>query len=146
MKARQSSAMTCPCGSSSYQACCGRYIDGHATASNALELMRSRYSAFVLRNETYLRATWHPDTLPSEPVTGETDVRWVGLQIIKHIHADQADEATVEFVARFKIGGRAHRLHEISYFVRSAFPASAPGQKQDSPNWYYVSGIFPEET
>ncbi|MCH1611253.1 MAG: zinc chelation protein SecC, partial [Luminiphilus sp.] len=27
--------------------------------------MRSRYSAFVLQNETYLLGTWHPDTRPS---------------------------------------------------------------------------------
>ena len=29
-----------------------------------------------------------------------------------------ADHGTVEFVARSKLGGRAHRLHEVSEFVR----------------------------
>jgi SEC-C motif-containing protein len=29
-----------------------------------------------------------------------------------------AEHAIVEFVARYKIGGRAHRLHETSRFVR----------------------------
>jgi SEC-C motif-containing protein len=26
----------------------------------------------------------------------------------------------VEFVARYKVGGKAHRLHEISQFVRES--------------------------
>ena len=42
------------------------------------------------------------------------------------------EEATVEFVARCKIGGRAHRLHEVSRFVRG------------EGRWYYVDGSFPE--
>ena len=43
---------------------------------------------------------------------------------------------TVEFVARFKVGGRAERLHEISNFVRE--PA------EGGPRWFYVDGSFPE--
>jgi SEC-C motif-containing protein len=42
------------------------------------------------------------------------------------------DRATVEFVARYKIGGRAHRLHEISRFVR------------EDGRWYYVDGRIDE--
>ena len=30
------------------------------------------------------------------------------------------DRAVGEFVARYKVAGRAHRLHEISGFVREA--------------------------
>ena len=85
-----------------------------------------------------LRATWFPDTLPEEELTSETDVKWIGLDIKKHQHASGSDEATVEFVARFKVGGKAHRLHEISNFVR---------QPDDSgqARWYYVDGRFPED-
>jgi len=44
--------------------------------------------------------------------------------------AGSADQATVEFVARYKVGGRAHRLHEISRFVR------------EGGKWFYVDGEF----
>jgi SEC-C motif-containing protein len=42
------------------------------------------------------------------------------------------DHASVEFVARYKVKGRAHRLHEVSRFVR------------EGGRWFYVDGSFPE--
>ena len=45
--------------------------------------MRSRYSAYVLGNEAYLLATWHPDTRPA--VLGLADdapVKWLGLDVL----------------------------------------------------------------
>ena len=128
----------CPCGKGALASCCGRFISGAEIPASADLLMRSRYSAYALRDEAYLRATWFPDTLPEEELTGETDVKWIGLDIRKHTHAPDADTATVEFVARFKVAGRAHRLHEISNFVRQP---DAAGQ----PRWYYVDGVFPDD-
>ncbi|EJM95845.1 YchJ family protein [Herbaspirillum sp. YR522] len=128
----------CPCGQPSFAKCCGRFISGAEIPATAELLMRSRYSAYVLRDEAYLRATWFADTLPEEELTGETDVKWIGLDIKKHTHAKDSDEATVEFVARFKVAGRAHRMHEISNFVRQP---DAQGQAR----WYYVDGSFPED-
>lgn len=128
----------CPCGGSTYIKCCQRFISGAEIPKNALELMRSRYTAFVLQDETYLRNSWFPDTLPEEAITGEDDVKWIGLQIIKHAHVAAADQATVEFVARFKVGGRAHRLHEISNFVRQADSTGVM-------RWFYVDGSFPDQ-
>lgn len=128
----------CPCGQPSFDKCCGRFITGSQIPATADLLMRSRYSAFALRDEAYLRATWFPDTLPEEELTSETDVKWIGLDIKKHQHVAGSDEATVEFVARFKVAGRAHRLHEISNFVRQP---DAAGQMR----WYYVDGSFPED-
>ena len=128
----------CPCGKGVYGACCGRFISGAAVPATAEQLMRSRYTAFSLREEEYLRATWHPDTLPDEPITAESDVKWIGLDVIKHKHVKDADEATVEFVARFKVGGRAHRLHEVSSFVRQPDAAGVA-------RWYYVDGAFPDD-
>lgn len=138
--------LACPCGKGVYGACCGRFISGEAVPVTAEQLMRSRYTAFALREEAYLRATWHPDTLPEEPLTAEDDVKWIGLDVIRHKHvkgADEgadkgADEATVEFVARFKVGGRGHRLHEVSSFVRQPDAAGVA-------RWYYVDGAFPDD-
>lgn len=87
--------------------------------------MRSRYTAYVLAREPYLLATWHASTRPTR--LDLTPTRWIGLTVSRHEQQD-ADHATVEFVARYKIGGRAHRLHETSRFVR------------EEGRWYYVDG------
>ena len=123
-------ATPCPCGGENYVSCCGRFIDGGEPPPTAAELMRSRYSAYVLKNEAYLKATWHPSTRPTEPVAQDGNVKWLGLEVRRHVPAGET--AIVEFVARSKIGGRAHRLHEISNFVR------------EEGRWYYVDGSFPE--
>ena len=112
-------AATCPCGSAlPYAGCCGRYHAGplHLGAPDAEALMRSRYCAYVLGLESYLLATWHPDTRP-ERIDLDPGLRWLGLEVRRHDRQD-ADHATVEFVARSKQAGRAHRLHETSRFVR----------------------------
>ena len=133
----------CPCGAGAYATCCARYIEDTAAAPTAEALMRSRYTAYVLRNEAYLRATWWPDTLPEESLTGADDVKWIGLSITtpakRQPQDGQEDEASVEFTARFKVGGRAHKLHEISLFRRQADAAGAL-------RWYYVDGAFPDDT
>lgn len=110
---------TCPCGRPlPYPDCCGRLIDEAWPAPDAETLMRSRYTAFARGDAAYLLATWHPDTRP-ERLQLETDppTRWIGLQVKRHQPVDET-HAIVEFVARCKIAGRAHRLHETSRFVR----------------------------
>ena len=95
--------------------------------------MRSRYSAYVLRLEPYLLATWHASTRPAAlDLDTEAAPRWLGLDIKRHeTSGAEAADARVEFVARYRIDGRAHRLHEVSRFVREA------------GRWYYVDGEFP---
>src|SRR5687767_1109085 len=55
----------CPCGGPSLATCCGPYLDGTALPPTAEALMRSRYTAYTLKNEPYLLATWHPSTRPA---------------------------------------------------------------------------------
>ena len=93
--------------------------------------MRSRYSAFVLKLEPYLLATWHPDHRPETLDLAEDKTQWLELQVKRHVH-DAPDTAIVEFVARYKINGRAHRLHEVSRFVL------------EDGRWFYVDGTFPD--
>ena len=117
----------CPCGSNtSYVPCCMPYHIGTAIAPNAVALMRSRYTAFALANAVYLKITWHPNTLPLQ-FSLDNKARWLSLKIIRHANSDD-DHASVEFVARYKINGRAHRLHEISRFVR------------EHGRWFYLNG------
>ena len=113
-------AEACPCGRpAAYADCCGRYHAGPLAlqAPDPESLMRSRYSAFVKDLRPYLLATWHPDTRPAEIEAPETGLQWLGLDVRRAAQPD-ADHGVVEFVARSKLGGRAHRLHEVSTFVR----------------------------
>ena len=89
--------------------------------------MRSRYSAFVLKDEAYLLSTWHSSTRPAS-IEFDPQMKWLRLDVIEAIEADPA-HAEVEFVARFRIGGgSAARLHERSRFVR------------ENDRWFYVAG------
>lgn len=78
--------------------------------------MRSRYTAYVLGLEDYLLMTWHPDTRPALlNLHEELTTRWLGLEI-KNSTTSGEHSAIVEFVARYKINGKAYRLHETSHF------------------------------
>lgn len=122
---------TCPCGSTHKLAdCCGRYLDGLETAPTAEALMRSRYTAYVLLREDYLLATWRPDTRPvALGLQKEVPTQWIGLTIKHHAQPDEM-HASIEFIARYKINGRAHRLHEVSRFIHV------------DGRWLYIDGAI----
>ncbi|MDH2917486.1 MAG: YchJ family metal-binding protein [Gallionella sp.] len=119
----------CPCGSNKpYVACCSRYIEGNEPAPTAEALMRSRYTAYTLQREDYLLATWHPTTRPASlSLAEDAQTKWIGLDVKRHERQD-SDHAIVEFVARYKVNGRAHRLHEVSRFAR------------EDERWLYLDG------
>src|SRR5687767_4517162 len=89
----------CPCNSpGAYLQCCGRWHSGplHLLAPDAEVLMRSRYSAYVLGDLDYLLETWHPRTRPERLDPDPPDLRWLGLEVRRHVQQD--GRATVEFV------------------------------------------------
>lgn len=125
----------CPCGQTTarqqplaYVACCGRYVEHFDTmpAPDAQSLMRSRYTAFVTERADYLQATWHATTRPAA-LDFDAGTKWLGLEVRAH-RTTGDDRAEVEFVARYRVGGRAVRLHETSRFVR------------EGGRWFYVDG------
>lgn len=90
--------------------------------------MRSRYTAYTMLREDYLLATWHASTRPSQlKLDDQANVKWLGLQV-KRYEKQDADHATVEFVARSREFGSGHRLHEVSRFVH------------ENQRWCYVDG------
>ena len=128
-RAAPPAAAPCPCGRGTALAhCCGRYLDhfDSCPAPDAERLMRSRYSAFVQEDAAWLLATWHARTRPAQ-IDFEPGVQWLGLEVRRHRPIDAA-HAEVEFVARYRVGGRAVRLHETSRFVR------------EGGHWLYVDG------
>lgn len=119
----------CPCGSGArYESCCGRYLDGSQAAPTAEALMRSRYAAYALGRDVYLRQTWYSTTRPgSSQLNDDVETKWIGLEIKRHESQDDT-HATVEFVARYKVDGRAYRLHERSRFIF------------ENGEWFYLDG------
>jgi SEC-C motif-containing protein len=90
--------------------------------------MRSRYTAYTLQRENYLLATWHPTTRPgSLDLAKDVHTKWLGLDVKRQEQQD-SNHAIVEFVARYKVNGRAHRMHEVSRFVR------------ENGSWLYLDG------
>jgi SEC-C motif-containing protein len=118
----------CLCGSGiNYSECCQLLHNG-SVAKNAESLMRSRYSAYVLGLYDYLARTWHASTLPNNLREKDADkTQWLGLKIKRFVELDEC-HAEVEFVARYKIDGRAYRLHECSQFVC------------EEGRWLYING------
>ena len=123
--------MPCPCRPGrSFATCCGPLHAGERIARDAEALMRSRYSAYVLGNGSYLLATWHPDTRP-DGLELDARVRWLGLEVKRHVREDDS-HAVVEFIARYRVGGQtAVRQHEVSRF------------ECIDGRWYYLDGRFP---
>lgn len=90
--------------------------------------MRSRYSAYALNNEPYVLYTWHASTRPASLNLAEQPApKWIGLKVLRHEQQDDS-HAIVEFVARYKVNGRAYKMQETSRFV-----------KEDG-RWFYVDG------
>lgn len=121
----------CPCGSSKpYSDCCGVYVTGAQHAPTALALMRSRYTAFTQRNEQYLSETWHESTRPAHlDLNDKAPIKWLSLTVVEtKLGGVDDNEGTVEFIALFKVNGKADRLHERSRF------------RKENGRWYYLDG------
>ncbi len=125
----------CFCNSSQlFEYCCQPIILGKREAQTAEQLMRSRYSAFVVANINYLMNTHHPKTRPSKDkksiLKWTRSVEWKGLEIITTSVCEPSSlEAYVEFKASFIEDGTLANIHENSYFVK------------ENGKWLYKSGI-----
>lgn len=92
--------------------------------------MRSRYTAFVVRDAAYLLRTWHPDHRPAV-LDLDPGQRWQGLEILETSQGSAFHTTgTVTFRAHYAAGGRRDSLHEKSRFVRH------------EGAWVYESAVF----
>jgi SEC-C motif domain protein len=111
--------------------CCGPLLSRDRSAQTALELMRSRYSAFTVNDAHYLLATWHPKTRP-DALQLDPAIEWRRLQIRGQTRGTESDDTgTVEFVAHCWDSSRREygRQHENSRFVR------------ERGHWFYVEAV-----
>ena len=130
--------LDCPCGTGDpYDECCGPLHRRAREAATAEELMRSRYSAYVVGDVAHLRRTWHPEHRP-EQIGRTGDEQWLGLRVLRiRDGGEHDDRGVVEFVARFRSGGLDRTLHEVSRFVRLT---TADDHEGPSGRWVYLRG------
>ncbi len=105
----------CICGNTlAYEKCCGRLIEEGEYAQTALELMRSRYSAYVLKNGKYLYNTCSSklQNLDDIEAINEQNIEWLGLKIIS------SSEREVTFMAYYKEDETIEVMKERSFFTQ----------------------------
>lgn len=127
--------MNCPCGSGqNFEQCCQPLIEGKRDACSPEELMRSRYSAYTIRNIDYLRATHDPQNLQDMSVEGAREwaekATFTGLQILRSEEA--GNKGTVEFIASYDWEGQPETHHEVSTF------------RKQKGRWYFKNGRVKE--
>ncbi|MFH1914460.1 MAG: YchJ family protein [Pseudomonadota bacterium] len=114
----------CPCGSGKeHIECCGPYISGQTPAPTAEALMRSRYSAYTLKEIDYLRETLSPEALKDHDDTSVREwaesASWLGLEIHETwAGGEDDDKGMVEFSAMYAIDGEERTHRERSQFQR----------------------------
>lgn len=120
----------CLCGSGTlFSQCCGAILDDHQRAETAEQLMRSRYTAFVLQHNDHLLRSWFKNTRPKALNHDDHPATWIGLEI-HNCTAGQVDDTdgTVEFTATYLEDGMLCMLREKSIFIKI------------DGLWYYVNG------
>ncbi|MDN6303537.1 MAG: YchJ family protein [Brachybacterium sp.] len=123
----------CPCGSGdTFGACCRPVLRQERRAATAAALMRSRYTAFTVRDVDHLLRTWHPRTRPGRAALLDSlsdEVRWLRLDVHSTSAGGPFDDAgTVEFTALSKGPRGREAQRELSRFVR------------EGGHWLYVDG------
>lgn len=92
--------------------------------------MRSRFTAYALRDDGYVLSTWAPETRPAALFApGEQRPKWFSLKVLSA--SESGGEGTVHYVALARSASGAVRLEEVSRFRREA------------GRWLYVGGTFP---
>lgn len=131
---------SCPCGSTKkYKKCCKTFHDKIIFPKTALELMKSRYSAYVTSNAKYIIETTHKDNpdFTDNIKEWENDIlifcnntKFIGLEILEFI--DDENESFVKFKANMIQQG-----NDVSFVEKSRF-------LKVEGIWLYVDGKFEE--
>ncbi len=82
--------------------------------------MRSRYTAYVLLDESYLLKSWHSTTRPKTlGLQEDRRIEWLGLTVEGWEDGEpESERGVVTFTARFKVGDKREQIREASRFLR----------------------------
>ena len=125
----------CHCQSNkNFSDCCEVFLQRKSRPATAEQLMRSRYSAFVVADIEYLKETLAPESKADfdmeEAREWARNAQWKGLQILKTEKGGPADRTgTVEFVATYVYQDESLDHHETSQF-----------RKTEAGQWLFVEG------
>jgi SEC-C motif-containing protein len=113
----------CFCGNAfTFEQCCQPIINGKVDAKNAEALMRSRFTAYVIKNYQYILQTYSSAQRAKLTVNELTEssqgTRWLSLQVLTH--SPQKNAAQVEFKAFYQVDSSYYVMHELSNFVFEA--------------------------
>lgn len=129
--------MQCPCNPlTEYKNCCKKAHQNINLAITAENLMRSRYSAFVLGDIDYLQKSHHSSTRPNKREKKDIlqwakSVQWIKLEVLNTYKGTSMDTiGNVEFKAFFMENGKVEIIHENSLFYK------------DTECWTYVKGVL----
>lgn len=126
----------CPCGSqTTYDQCCGIYIDTKVYPQTPEQLMRSRYTAYSLANIDYIIKTMKGIPLTNfnanEAKEWAQSITWLRLQVLQ-AYLETPEKGFVEFSAAFIDRNTLKVIHELSEFHK------------ENDVWFYVHGINKE--
>ena len=121
----------CLCGSEiEYSHCCELFHNKENTPVTAEALMRSRFTAYASKNESYLLETWSKSKRPEKIDFSKEEAVWTKLDIVKTKKGTKKEsKGIVEFKAYYTLENEAYVMTEISRFIKSA------------GRWFYLDGI-----
>ncbi len=120
----------CPCGSNlPFSSCCKIIIEDHSKAKTAEQLMRSRYTAFIQKNDKHILCSWDEKTRPESLNHEDHPVSWLSLTVNESKEGGENDlTGSVQFTATYIENGQLSELNELSTF------------KKKDELWFYVNG------
>ncbi|WP_441004470.1 YchJ family protein [Pseudocolwellia agarivorans] len=125
--------MLCPCGTNiEYNKCCETIISNAKKARSPEQLMRSRYTAYAIKNSQYIFNTYSSASQKKQSLqeidTWAKDTQWLNLYVVGTSEHINNATPTVTFEAIYKNNGSFYKMREKSSFVK------------ENDHWRYVDG------
>jgi SEC-C motif-containing protein len=112
-----------------YEECCRLYHSGEKQAPTAEALMRSRFTAFAMKDQAYILETWDSTNRPSKVDFPKDAIKWNRLEVVeKKKGGDKDVKGIVEFKAYYLLDGDQYVVNEVSRFHKN------------QGRWYYLDG------
>ncbi len=123
---------TCLCGSNiAYGECCQPFHTAQKIPTTAEALMRSRYTAYALRDGAYLQATWDITKRPESIDFSRETINWLHLEITETKKGGIKDsKGQVTFKAFYSQDNEEYVMNEISRFTKQG------------GRWFYLDGVI----
>jgi len=131
--------MSCYCGNkNAFNECCHPIISSFKKAETPEQLMRSRFSAYAIKNADYLFKTYAAQTRKLQNINEikqwAEETKWLKLTIInsEQISLDSFNTGdslpTVEFIALYHHDNHLWEMSEVSRFTK------------EHNHWFYLDG------